>query len=286
MTKSVLAKQEGGTIQLTITIPVATINETYKEVVVSVTKNAEIPGFRKGKAPQNIVNDKIDKNKIYEEVIEKIVPQAYLESIKEHKLNPILSPKVELLKAKEGEDWEVRITTCEAPLIDLGDYKDKVKSAITSSKLWTPGNTEAQKKPESTEEEKTLKAIEALLTSVKITIPEVIIEDEINHSLSGLINQTNSLGMTIEQYLTSIGKTADQLKSEYREKITKDLTVQLSLNKIAQEEKLEVAEKEITDFVNALGDQKAKDEFSNPDQQLYLKSILLRRKALDFISHL
>lgn len=279
MTKSILAKQEDGTVQFTITIPKEEIKKTYEEVMVSLLEQAEIPGFRKGKAPRSTVEEKTDKSKIYELVIEKIVPKAYLEAVQEHKITPIINPKVELLKAKEDEDWEIRITTCESPQVELGDYKEKIKGVLAASKIITNA-------PPITEEERTQKAIDALIETVKVNIPEIILEDEINHSLAGLINQTNSLGMTVEQYLGSIGKTGDQIRTEYREKIIKDLTIQLALNEVSKTEKLEISEKEVEDFINALGDQKTKDDFSKPEQKLYLRNILLRRKALEFISHL
>jgi FKBP-type peptidyl-prolyl cis-trans isomerase (trigger factor) len=288
MAKSIFAKQPDGAIQLTITIPVDEVNKGYERAIVDIVNNAEIDGFRKGKAPRKIVEEKTDKSKVYEKVLQDIVPQAYIEAVKEHSLKPIIAPKVELLKAKEGEDWEIRATTCEEPAIDLGDYKEKVKTALASGKLWTPDQKEPgkEKTPQETEDEKTQKVIQAILDNVKIEIPQIIIEEEVNRSVASLINQTNSMGLTIDQYLTSIGKTPQLIREEYSKKTVANYKMQFALDKIAGEEKIEVTEQEIEDLVKATGDENLKKELENPMQKSYIKGLIARRKTLEFLTKL
>lgn len=274
MTKSILAQQADGTIQLTITIPQEQIKKTYDEVLGDVAKKAKLSGFREGKAPKKLVEEKTDKAQVYEEVIQKVVPQAYFEAIKEHKLAPIVSPKVELLKAQEGEDWEIRTTTAEMPKVDLNHYKEEIKK--TSA---------AEKQPVTEDpDEKTQKIIETLLKTVKIELPVILLEDEVNRLLSNLINQTEKLGLTIDQYLSSINKTTEQIRQDYKDRVEKDLKLQFSLEEIAKEEKFEALEKEIEELIASAGDEKLKQELSTPLQREYLKGILRRRKALDFLT--
>lgn len=288
MSKSILAKQPDGAIQLTITIPVSEVKTAYEHALDEIVNKAEIAGFRKGKAPRKLVEEKTDKSKVYEQVLQDLVPQAYIEAVKEHSLKPIISPKVELLKAKEGEDWEIRATTCEEPTIDLGDYKDKIKTALASTKLWTPDKKDADKDKtaQETEDEKTQKVIQALLDTVKVEIPQIIIEEEVNRSVASLINQTNSMGLTIDQYLASIGKTAESVREEYKQKTLANYKMQFALDKIAEEEKIEVTEQEIEDLVKVSGDENLKKELENPMQKAYIKGIIARRKTLEFLSKL
>lgn len=290
MTKPILAKTATGEVQLSITIPQNEVKKAYEKALGEIVNETEIPGFRKGKAPTQLVEEKIDKSKVYEKVLENLVPQAYLEALKEHQLKPILPPKVELLKAKEGEDWEIRATTCEIPKVTLGNYKEEIKKILASTKLWTPNgkkpDTEVQKPPENAEDEKTQKIIQKLLEIVQINLPEILIEDEVNHALSNLINQTNTLGLTIDQYLTSIGKSAETLRAEYREKVIGELKLQFALDQIVGEEKIQVPEKEIDNLITATGDKKIKESLNTPLQRAYLKGILGRRKALDNLTKL
>lgn len=286
MTNSILAKQEDGTVQLTITIPASEVKKIYQEVLDQVAKDTQVAGFRKGKAPKKIVEDKADKTKIYEQVIQKIVPQAYLEEIKKHGLNPILSPKVELLKVKEDEDWEIRATTCERPNVELGSYKEEVRKTPSSAKIWTPETQKTQNKAENTDDEKTQKAIDTLLQTSKVNLSAILIEEELNRTLANLINQTEKLGLTIDQYLASINKSVEELRAEYIKRIENELRLQFSLDEIARSEKFEISEKEVDDLVAATGDDRLKENLNTPLQREYLKEILKRRKALDFLTNL
>src|SRR5665811_2174282 len=113
---STIKKQEDGTIILTITIPKADVVKAKEAITEDYVKNAQIPGFRKGKAPKKIVLEKIDQEKVKEEALRKLLPQTYIEAINEHKIKPIINPKVHVHKIEEGSDWEFEAITCEAPV--------------------------------------------------------------------------------------------------------------------------------------------------------------------------
>ncbi len=286
MSKSILARLTDGTVQLTITIPKDEVKKAYEKVLAETVEKTEIPGFRKGKAPQKLVEEKTDKNKIYELVLQKIIPQIYIEAVEEHKIQPIMAPKIELLHAKEEEDWEIRATTCERPEVELGNYKEAVKKGLSSNKIWTPSD-EAAKTPnntESAEEEKMQKLIQTLLDSTTITLPAVLTEDELNRTLSNLISQTEKLGLTIDQYLSSIGKTTEQIRAEYQKKVEDNLKLEFILDAIANQEKIEVSDKEIDALVTATGDEKLKSDLNSGFSRTYLQRILARRKTLDFLT--
>jgi len=289
MAKTILARQPDGTIQLTITIDKGLIQKSFSEFLAEAIQKVEVSGFRKGKAPKKLAEEKIDKNKIYELIIQELVPEAYLAAVKENQLKPIISPKIELLKAKENEDWEIRATTAEAPKIELNDYREIVRKALAPAKLWTPEKGEkpdSEKKTEATQEEKIQKTIEILLKNFSFSLPQVIVEDELNRSLTNLLNQVNSLGMTVEQYLQSSGKTSSQLREEYQSKIEGELRLLFILSEIANREKIKISDQEIESLAKASGDEKLSRQLSDPLQKEYLKGILARRKALETLASL
>ncbi len=288
MTKAIIARQPDGTIQLTIDISKAVVKKNYDQQLIEAAKKAKISGFRKGKAPKKLVEEKIDKSRVYEAVIQKLVPEAYLEAIKEHQLNPVIAPKVELLKAKEDEDWQFRATTCEAPKIELRDYKTEIRKNLAPAKLWTPekGKEEKDKGQEPTVEEKIQKVIEALLELAQFSLPAILMEEELNRSLSSLINQANSMGMTIDQYAQSTGKTTSQIREEYRIRVESELRLLLILNELAKREKIEVSDKEIEDLTKASGDKKVAKQLTDPLQKEYLRGVLSRRKTLEKLANL
>jgi len=125
-------------------------------------------------------------------------------------IKPAIYPKVDLIKANENENWQVRATTCNLPEIILGDYKNKIIEKAKTDAIWTPKKGKPDKnKQELTREEKEQIVIKTLLDNISVKIPELLINEEVNSRLSKLIQSIEKLGLNLENYLTSIGKTAE-----------------------------------------------------------------------------
>lgn len=282
-TKSVL---EDNTIELLITIPWLTIAAMYETVVEDAVKNAEVDGFRKGKAPRNIVEPKLDTSKLFEEVVKKLVPKAYSDAATEMKIHPVITPKIELKEATEGKDWVIRALTCERPKAVIGEYKKAIQElkAQKATKIWTPGTTE---KPEEKDAKKgpTLDEIlKVVYEKVTITIPEILIESEVNRLLSELIDQTKRLGMTVEQYLGATGRNAEGIRKEYSEQAKRTVTLEIALEDIADGEGILVSDDELDAVIKSSKTEGEKKSLEN--QRYYLATVLRRQKTLDFLAAL
>jgi len=282
---SALNKQTDGTLELTITIPKKRVATAYGKTLRQLAKETEIKGFRKGKAPLKKVEEKIGKTKIYEEVLKTLIPEVYVEAVKEQKVKPIINPQISVVSLEEGKDWQIKATTCELPELKLGDYKGEIKKALASEKIWVPGK-DKEKKTEEKESERLGKIFQILLKTIKIQIPELLIQEEINRMLSRLIDQTGRLGLTVEQYLASIGKTSDQIRQEYRQQAEESLKLELILSAIANKEKVQVSDSEVQKMIDAAPDEKAKKAMETPAQRAYLHQLLRKRKAIDKLSKL
>ncbi|KKT74554.1 MAG: Trigger factor [Microgenomates group bacterium GW2011_GWA2_44_7] len=283
MINSAVNKLDKGSFKLTINISKDEIATTREQVISEMVKEAQIPGFRKGSAPRDRVESTLDPKTVYEEILKRIVPRAYIESLKKHSLKPILNPKVELVKAIEGEDWEVSATSCEAPIVELGDYKAEIKKTLATDTLWTPDKGDPTKKVATDKDKQLNSIIDHLLAIITIEPAEMLVDEEVNHALSRLIDQTQSLGITVEQYLASTGKTAETLKEEYRESSRKNLKLEFLLNAIAKDLKIEISDKEIDAVIQAAGDENARHTLDNQTQRSMIRAILSRRQALDSI---
>ena len=84
------------TFELKLTIPWSQVKNTYSQVIRSLAKQAKIKGFRKGQAPLNIVEKNLDQGKIYGEVVNQILPQAYAQAVTKHQLKPAIPQKSKL----------------------------------------------------------------------------------------------------------------------------------------------------------------------------------------------
>ena len=70
------------------------MHAAYESVVKEAVAGAELPGFRKGKAPRNLVEPKLDRNQTLNHTLSHLIPKEYAAAVKEHSLKPLLNPKL------------------------------------------------------------------------------------------------------------------------------------------------------------------------------------------------
>lgn len=284
---SALNRLSDGTIELTITIPWKRVAEEYQKSLTKLGVNITIKGFRKGKAPIKKVEENLGKSAIYEEVLKTLIPIVYVEALKEHNLKPIINPQITVVSLQENKDWQIKATICELPKVDLNDYREAVRKILASEKIWTPAKDKTKppldQKDESIQLEKIFKT---LLVTAKVQIPEILIQDEVNRMLSRLIDQTGRLGLTVEQYLASIGKTSDQIKMEYRQQAEESLKLELILATIADEQKIEIPDSEVDKMIQVAPDEETKKSLNTPGQKVYIRQLLRKRRVIDNLSKL
>lgn len=108
---------------LKITAPAAEVNAGYKKAVKKIADQANIPGFRKGKAPRAIIEMHYGKEAVKQEAFEIVANKAYSEALNQEKLIPVSDPKVEESTFEEGKDMELTIKVTLKPEPELGEYK-------------------------------------------------------------------------------------------------------------------------------------------------------------------
>ncbi len=297
----IVAKTDDGTVQITFTIPYADIARERTHVEKELIKDVEVAGFRKGKAPLEKALEKIPESSIIEHTLQYMLPRLLGQAMTEHRLRLALYPKFELIKANQNEDWEVRAISAEFPEVALGNYKEtlrlrlketlrlslkeKIAAEARTSTLWTPDKGKNEKKL--TTEQKQQLAIKALLEHVEIKIPRLLIEEETNSRLSQLLERIEKLGLTLDSYIASVGKTPDSLRHEYEKQAKETLSLDFILNKISDTESLTVEKKEVDSAIEASkADRSLAEKLETPEQRRILESILRKRKALEYISSL
>lgn len=271
------------TAELEIAIPWSEIKTTYQTIFDKVAQSMEISGFRKGKAPKELIEKNINKSKIYEEVVKDVIPKAYQDAVKTHNLIPIISPKIEVIKAKENEDWVVKATVALKPNVKLGNYKEKVKSLKKpKTEIWTPGSTkdkrEKDKKPSLDE------LINVVSESVDVELSDLLISQETNRLLADLVDQVRKLGLTVEQYLMAKGKTTEQIKLEYAKQAEKTLKIEFALAEIADSEKITVTQDDIDKLIAKV--EKPEEREKLKKDSYYLAHLIRQQKTIDFLNNL
>ncbi|KKW11276.1 MAG: Trigger factor [Microgenomates group bacterium GW2011_GWC1_49_7] len=288
---STINRLSDGTIELTITIPWTDVAKTYEDAVVHMVSEAELPGFRKGKAPRDLVEKSLDKTKVYEEALKTFIPKSYNDAITQQKVKPIVNPKIELKDATENKDWVFRALTAERPTVTLGEYKKAIQElkASKTQKIWKPGDLPDRQAGKPEEKDKETKptldeVLMALYKNVMTTLPAILVEHEVNRLLSELIDQTKKLGLTVEQYLASTQRTSEGIKKEYEEQAKRTLTLEFALEAIADVEGILVSDDDIDAVIKTGKTDEEKEALKA--QRYYLASVLRRQKTLDFLASL
>lgn len=279
---SALQRLPKHTVKLTITIPWEDVKGTYQKVLDQVVSEAEVPGFRKGKAPRKIVEEKIDKSHLYEEVIKQLVPDAYAKVIKEHSLKPVVSPRISVVSASENKDWQFEAITCEQPEVKLKNYRQEIVKLKGAKKIWVPGKDLKQQKEDDKKGVELSEVLRILLNESEVAIPDILIEEQANKKLADLIDQVRQMGMTVEQYLMSKGLTNQQLRAQYAKEAEETLKLEFILEKVADNEKITITDQEINEAIEAIKDTTQKEALKN--QKYYISMILRRQKTLDSLT--
>lgn len=120
---NVTVKRVENEATLKITAPAAEVNAGYKKAVQKIADQANIPGFRKGKAPRAIIEMHYGKEAVKQEAFEIVANKAYSEALNQEKLIPVSDPKVEESTFEEGKDMELTIKVTLKPEPELGEYK-------------------------------------------------------------------------------------------------------------------------------------------------------------------
>lgn len=280
-----LKKLPKSTVEITLTIPTADIIKGKNEAFERLQKELTVEGFRKGKVPVPIAQKHLTADAIYQEMIRVILPKIYDEILKKESLKPVMNPRIELIKAKEGEDWEIKISLAEKPIVELKDYKKKIKEVKDKNKkaeIWTPEKGPAPSEAGKQDNSKLMNLVlEAVLNEAKVEISDLIIDEELNHRLARLVDDVEKIGLTTDAYLKSKNLTMDQLKASFKKEIEDTYRLEFILAEIADKENIKVEKVDLDKLFLNIKDEKERQMAQS--NSYYYATILRKQKTLDYL---
>lgn len=409
-------------IKLIIEVPTQEVDKFVSQAYERLAHQVEIPGFRPGKAPRFLIDQKVGSKRVQEQTLEIAVLKTYFQVVSSEKITPIARPEVKILKFAEGNPLIYEAIVPLMPEVILGDYRKKASSlslkpekvsvkqedideallGLQKSKAeFIPASRPVKKgdrvevdfdasvdgvpleggksknhpliigdgmfirgfednligmkkdekkefsivfpedyfkkelagkkvdfkvllrdikevklpplddkfakeiakinsiselkedikkrlqkeKEERQKIELESKIIEEVVNCASTETPEILIEEEINSMISELKNRLESQGLKLEQYLKNVNKKKEDLKEEYKKEAERRIKTALVLNKIAQEEKIEVSGKavqnEIDNMIRVYPQDKIKEKFSSDKDKQYIKNLLRNQKTID-----
>ena len=407
-------------VKITFNIEAEKFEEAMKKVYSKTAKYFNIPGFRKGKAPMQLVERQYGSAIFYEDAFNELVPEIYDETIKEKKIEAVSRPNIDIVQMEKGKELIFTATVETKPEVELGKYKgieikkieykatDKdiehelghmaernarlvtiedrpvEKGDITvidfegsvdgvkfeggtaenheleiGSNTFIPGfedqivgmkvdevkdvkvkfpdeyfskdlagkdavfkvtlheikkkelpkiddefakdvsefdtldelknsikerlDTDNERKAKyETEEE----AIKTVCENAKLDIPNGMVELEIDNMMQDMQTRLSYQGLNLNQYMQMLGKTEDDMRSEFKEQAERQIKSRLVLEAIVKAEKIEAVDEEIAEKVKEMAKQYGRKEeelLENEQLREYISENLKSEKAIDFI---
>lgn len=118
----------------------------YDKALKHIGEHVELDGFRKGKAPENVILAKVPEIKILEEMAEMALGENYPKILEENKIDAIGRPEITITKLGRKNPLSFKIKTAVIPEVKLADYKKIAKDVMSEI-------TDEEKKVDATDEE-------------------------------------------------------------------------------------------------------------------------------------
>ncbi|MES9765935.1 trigger factor [Bacillus altitudinis] len=116
-------KQEGNEGVLTVEVDAETFNKALDDAFKKVVKQVSIPGFRKGKVPRGLFEQRFGVESLYQDALDILLPVEYPKAIDEAGIEPVDRPEIDVEKIEKGESLIFTAKVTVKPEVKLGDYK-------------------------------------------------------------------------------------------------------------------------------------------------------------------
>ncbi len=190
---SKLEKVENNIATLEIDVSSDELEKGILKAYIKNVKKFNIPGFRKGKAPKSLIEKYYGEGVFYEDAINEVCPVAYEKAVDEHKLEPVDTPKIDIIDIESGKGLVFKAEVTVKPEVVLGEYK----------------SIEAEKKEYNVTDEDVNKRIEAIREKnarlIDVTDRPVKDGDITIIDFKGFVDENQFEGGTSENFKLEIG---------------------------------------------------------------------------------
>jgi trigger factor len=172
---------EKNTAKLTIEVPAEKFEEAVQHSYNKNKGKFNIPGFRKGKAPFNMIKKMYGVGVFYEDAVDEVIDASYPDAAKESGLEIVSRPSISIEEIEEGKAFVYTAVVAVKPEVTLGEYKgvevQKTKSEVTEEDIETEIIAASVRH--------TMHVTECALAGADIaTVPYKVIEQMTHHPLT------------------------------------------------------------------------------------------------------
>jgi trigger factor len=109
-------------VRLAVEVPFDELKPSLDKAYASIAKQVRVPGFRPGKAPARIIDQRVGRAAVLEEAVQDALPRAYSDAVRENELRALGQPEIELTKLDDGESIAFTAEVDVRPEVTLPEY--------------------------------------------------------------------------------------------------------------------------------------------------------------------
>ena len=186
-------KLEHNMAKLTVEVAAEDVEKALQAAYLKQRKQINIPGFRKGKVPRQMIEKMYGPEVFYDEAANNMIPDAYAKAYDESELDIVSQPKIEVVQMEKGKPFIFTAEVATKPEVTLGDYKglkvDKVSTRVTQKEV----------------DEEIEKERERNARTIEVTDRAVQDKDEVTLDFEGFVDGVEFEGGKGEDYPLTIG---------------------------------------------------------------------------------
>ena len=118
-----IRKLEPTIVELDIDVSAADLDAARERAFQKLVKQYKLPGFRPGRVPRRIFERQVGVDAIEHQAVEDVVPDAYSKALKEHNLEPVERPHIDLEHVEEGKSLRIKAVVAVRPEIVLANHR-------------------------------------------------------------------------------------------------------------------------------------------------------------------
>ena len=111
-------------VRLAIEVPFAELEPTLKKTYRQVAQQVNIPGFRRGKVPAAVIDQRVGREAVLSEAVQEVIPQQLVAAIREHEVRTLGRPEVDNVEIKDGEPLTFTVEMDIRPELTLPDLTE------------------------------------------------------------------------------------------------------------------------------------------------------------------
>jgi len=237
-------------VELKIEVPAPEFTAFIGKALAEIVKDAEIPGFRKGMAPKEIVKSRVGQAKILDRAAALAIEATFPLAVSENKVEPLGYPEISITKIAEGNPLEYKAAVAVYPQVAPGDYK-KIAAGFKMEEVKVTDDDIKRLKMEKerhAREHLRQDLLAELAAKATLEVPEILMEGETEKMMRQLKERASqATGMSFDEYAKKIGKTEAELRQAMAKDNEQKIKNYLILQEIAKLEKIEAGEAEIAE---------------------------------------